>query len=206
MPFVMPTCPLHLEEEQALAERVEPVRAEALRFFPLRAPPSSPSLLQVSLRTIDLIETLKDTSVCLRENNALRIEDKETFALLYSIVRSFANMTQAVQKRTCEVIFSAVKNVTRGCKRALASSASDADLALWRSALQRAVFLHTWLVQEAEKNNSKLDATTSSTRPRKGTKASKEATDEKEPRFWESLREDAALRMIDVRLCLPALI
>ncbi|KAL3920930.1 MAG: hypothetical protein SGPRY_005077 [Prymnesium sp.] len=198
MPFVMPTCPLHLEEEQALAERVEPVRAEALRFLPPHAPPSSPSLLQVSLRTIDLIETLKDTSVCLRENNALRIEDKETFALLYSIVRSFANMTQAVQKRTCEVIFSAVKNVTRGCKRALASSASDADLALWRSALQRAVFLHTWLVQEAEKNNSKFDTTTSSTRPRKGTKASKEATDEKEPRFWESLREDAALRMIDV--------
>ena len=92
-----------------------------------------------------------------------------------------------------------MRGVSKGCKRALDSSASDAELGRCRTALQMAVFLHSWVVQEAEKQHSKAGVSATTSRARKESKNKQGAAEDDNSSSWGSLRESAALHMLEVR-------
>jgi hypothetical protein len=150
----------------------------------------------VDLSSADLVGLLKDAANRLEDDNAIAIADSSTFNLLYSVLRRFETFDHKAQELTCSVIIAAVKGISRGCKRALVSSASDEDLSCLRSALLMAIFLLGWLVQEAEKFNAKAGLMPSAVRAKKGAKTIPES----KGRYWEDLREPAALRLLEVRL------
>lgn len=212
--FVCPTKPAALETETKNWHVDEVVRHHLVphhttrrrrwrhpRNCPRRAP--SPPLLraraQVDIDQIDAAGLLGDLAERV-DDNALALADQASFDLLYSAVKALPTLRPAVCQRTCEVASAALRSAARACKRALAASVCDAELAELRTVLKMAAFFQTWLVQEAEKmeaNKASLSAAApkAAAAGKKGGK--KAAAADEEAWSWEPSREDAVLRLLE---------
>ena len=84
---------------------------------------------------------------------------------------------------------------------ALGASAPDRELAQWRSLLKAAVYLQSWLLQEAERYSAQASEMAAATKP-KGARGAKKGAKEKDKGdhsdafSWDAHRETAVLRLL----------
>ena len=122
--------------------------------------------------------------------------EAEVFSLIFSALNSFDRLSAASQQATSLMLVGAVQITLKACKRAIQCGAPDSEGRSCRTLLKVAVYLLSWLVQEAEKLQA--DAP----QPKKGPGTAKSGkrgkADDIQNYVWETHREQAALRLQEV--------
>lgn len=131
------------------------------------------------------------------EDDPLVLSAEATFALAYSSIDSFSQLSAEARNGACELASTAVEQATRACKRALLALASDAELAQWRAVLMAATYLLSWLMGEAEKLQATASLAAAAAKPARGAgKGAKKAA--ADAWTWDAHREKSALRLLEV--------
>ena len=149
-------------------------------------------------------------------DNGLALADPGAFDIAFSALHSFARLDPSAQEATAILLVGAiardesgrratsderdadlsagtVQAALKACKRAVQTHASDQEGVLCCAVLKAAVYLLSWLVQEAEKALAEKAAAASTQRKVGGKGKQSAATFD-----WEAYRAQAALRLQEV--------
>ena len=108
-------------------------------------------IAQIDVTSAGAADALRDAT---RQVDADIFTLNQVFSLAYAALSSFCSLSRDAQDSLCDLATSSVQHATRACKRALLASAADAHLAECRTSLTVAVYLLSWFVQEAEKQEA----------------------------------------------------
>ena len=158
-------------------------------------------IAQIDVTSAGAADALRDAT---RQVDADIFTLNQVFSLAYAALSSFCSLSRDAQDSLCDLATSSVQHATRACKRALLASAADAHLAECRTSLTVAVYLLSWFVQEAEKQEATrmLAAAAGKTVKGKGQKKSS-AKESASIWDWSTRRESGLHRLQEVRQQCP---
>jgi len=111
-------------------------------------------------------------------------------------VLNFSSSGPTERARAVELVLAGISGTVKACKRALSVMASDAEVAQLRESLKKAVFLHSHLIQKAEKQAAAASDAALPAKARGG-KAGKKAASAKTTFEWAEFREAAVARLLE---------